>query len=62
MLCPKCGAKTHVPRSTISDAKHIVRRRTCKSCGHVELSVEIYISAMQDGFELITKEKLSDIK
>jgi transcriptional regulator NrdR family protein len=62
MLCPSCGGKTHVPRSNISDATHIVRQRVCKRCGHSEISVEVYLSSMQDGLEWLTKEKLSDIK
>ncbi|KAF1076272.1 hypothetical protein MKHDV_01293 [Halodesulfovibrio sp. MK-HDV] len=61
MLCPSCGGKTHVPRSNISDEKYIVRHRICKRCGHSEISVEIYLSSMQNGLELLTQEKLSDI-
>lgn len=60
MICPKCGAKTHVPRSNISDEKYIVRQRVCKRCEHVEISVEIYLSEMKNGLEFLTKEQLTD--
>ncbi len=57
MLCPSCGGKTHVPRSNISDNSHIIRQRVCKRCGHVELSVEVYLTNLEKGFELLAKDQ-----
>lgn len=57
MLCPECGGKTHVPRSNMSDHSHIIRQRVCKRCGHVELSVEVYLSNLEKGFELLAKDQ-----
>lgn len=57
LLCPACGAKTHVPRSNVSDDNCIVRQRVCKQCGHKEISVEMYLSSMRKEFALMTKNK-----
>ncbi|OBQ52111.1 NrdR family transcriptional regulator [Halodesulfovibrio spirochaetisodalis] len=61
MLCPKCGGKTHVPRSNVADEEYVVRQRVCKQCGNKAVSVEVFLSSMQNGLEYITKEKLSDL-
>lgn len=57
LLCPECGAKTHVPRSNVSDDNCIVRQRICKQCGHREVSVEVYLSSMRKGFNFLANKE-----